>query len=1055
MHINEFSLRQYIHNSWTYYQANDEYYTGQLDLISVFSKHENGKRYYDVHAQFVMHRMRYNVHFTVDQQGMIQSTRCSCKNNIEDAGCIHLIKAVRVINELNPQIFPFRIHYQDYLKEKERQLELEIAREQMESDNKELINLLNTMQDRKNATLLSKNEDSIHMHINLEKGYETSLSFNIGCHKLYRIKDIKTIIQGFANQSIYPLGKSNSIVLKKELLDEYSQNILDFLTAYAFKYEWKRDAILANDILDDAFTMLRSLPTDYYDFYLFEEKIKFPFILEKKEDYYQLKIDHKNIEDTIRFGKKHLYKLENRDFIRYNLDEQGQVGSLVQFIQERGSVLIKEENMKPFYLRMIKPNLEYMDIDTNFDLSVYESDVSDITIYSDLQDGELRVWGDYIQDGMEKKLFDESVIPSILSIESIISNYANTIKDNVAFFRTRGARVDGFLDQGIPLLLEQARVYVSDELMALKNRRNLNLSFGVQLHNHLLEIDIDTKDVSKDELIHILNAYRKKKKFYRLKNGDVIDLEGKSIQQLNDLTEQLDISTKELKKDELLKPAYQTLHLEDMDFEIHKDEAIQKYSQRLDSIQTNEVQILDKYKEVIRPYQKEGIEWIHHLNKMELNGILADDMGLGKTLQVLVYLESHQTDLPVLIVCPSSLMYNWQSEIKKFNIQIDYVCVTGNQKEREDIISKPHALYITTYDYLKRDIKCYQNQTFEYVILDEAQYIKNPKTLNAQSVKSLSSNHRLALTGTPIENSLTELWSIFDFLMPGYLYTLSHFVKTFEKPIRQDKNEKRQEQLQRLVDPFILRRTKAQVLTDLPDKVEKEMWMDFSSDEKHMYLANLARANEEIQKQLKLEQVDSILILSLMTRLRQICCEPRMLYRELEQASTKLSMCVNLIETLKENNKKVLLFSSFTTIFDLLIEQFKEKGIKYHILTGQTNKEKRQQEVEAFQNDDSDVFLISLKAGGTGLNLTAAQAVIHFDPWWNISAQNQATDRAYRIGQTKNVLVYQLLMKNSIEEKIFEMQKRKKEMSDIFVDGAKGGISSLSKEELKDLFSIK
>ena len=393
------------------------------------------------------------------------------------------------------------------------------------------------------------------------------------------------------------------------------------------------------------------------------------------------------------------------------------------------------------------------------------------------------------------------------------------------------------------------------------------------------------------------------------------------------------------------------------------------------------------------------------------------------------------------------------SEIEKFKIDVDAVCVTGTQDVRKDIIKENHELYITTYDYLRRDVELYMSMEFEYIVLDEAQFIKNPKTKNAQSVKSLKSKHRLALTGTPIENGLSELWSIFDFLLPGYLYSLNYFTKNFEKPIQMG-DDKRQAQLQKLVSPFILRRTKKQVLKDLPDKVEKDLWLNLSPEEKQLYLANLAQVNEQLQQQLELEQVDSILILAMMTRLRQICCEPRMLYENYTGESTKFKMCLDLIETLKENDKKVLLFSSFTSIFDAFIEEFNRRGIKYHMITGAVDKKKRKEEVDAFQSDDSNVFLISLKAGGTGLNLTKAQAVIHFDPWWNVSAQNQATDRAYRIGQTKNVLVYQLLMKNTIEEKIYEMQKRKKAMSDLFVENSKGGISTLSKEELKDLFSM-
>ena len=268
------------------------------------------------------------------------------------------------------------------------------------------------------------------------------------------------------------------------------------------------------------------------------------------------------------------------------------------------------------------------------------------------------------------------------------------------------------------MLTEQATVMVSEELKRLKERKSLNLNVGVQIQNNLLEMRIETDGISREELIQILNAYRKKKKFFRLKNGDTIDLESKEIKELDDLATQLDLSTKDLKKEEIVKPAYQSFHLDSVDLDIRKDESIDRYLNRLDSLKS--VELNEKYNSLLREYQKEGINWISHLNTIGLNGILADDMGLGKTLQVLVYLEGYKTKKPHLIVCPSSLMYNWKNEIHKFNIQMDCICVTGNQMERKNLIEEKHDLYITTYDYLKRDIEFYLKKKFEYVILDEA-----------------------------------------------------------------------------------------------------------------------------------------------------------------------------------------------------------------------------------------------------------------------------------------------------------------------------------------------
>lgn len=354
---------------------------------------------------------------------------------------------------------------------------------------------------------------------------------------------------------------------------------------------------------------------------------------------------------------------------------------------------------------------------------------------------------------------------------------------------------------------------------------------------------------------------------------------------------------------------------------------------------------------------------------------------------------------------------------------------------------------------MRRDYQLYDKILFEYVILDEAQYIKNQKTKNAISVKTLKAKHKLALTGTPIENILAEIWSIFDFLMPQYLYSYHYFRKQFENDIVKNFDHEKTQRLQQLVSPFILRRNKKDVLKELPDKIEKTQLIPFNEEERQIYFANLAQVNQDLQKIFQMEKVDQIAVLALLTRLRQICCEPRLLYENIENTSSKMKACLDLIINFKANHQKVLLFSSFTSVLDMISDECIANHISFYKMTGTTSKEERRKLVEGFQNGEVDVFLISLKAGGTGLNLTAAQAVIHYDPWWNVSAQNQATDRAYRIGQEKNVLVYKLVMKDSIEEKIMALQEKKKELSDVFVENHQGSLASMSKEEILELFS--
>lgn len=1053
MHIFEESLNRFIKNSWIYYEANDPYYAGKIEQISIERVHDK-ILYYEVKATIQTRWSEEILNFRVNEYGTLLTTNCTCCQD-PHSGCVHLVSVVRAINAINPQTFPFHVDYQNYVKEKNRQEELERKRRRINDLNQVAFEFLKEKQEDKVSSFFKENENRIRLSLYHTNSYyydQIAFKLKIQVSRAYTVKNIQDLLRGFFEKRLESFGKNTQIYLTNDDLDEPSQLIYNFLLKYAFTKDWQKEGEIYSECLDDFFNLNASLPKEYTEFKTSKKNIKLVLNLLEHEDCFELNTE---LDDRFLIGNKHLYMVNHKEIVQYTMDPDGFLASLAYNLQQNDGWLIKKSEFKAFYLQCLQPYMEYIKLETNVDVEKYTTLIENIRVYSDLENANMVVWGTYLENNQKKSFFTNTNSNQIASVEAIIQHYAVKIEDNKAIFKGRSDALYNFLDYGIPLIQKQADVYVSEELKRLKNRRSMNLSVKVYVQNDLLKMELDS-NVNVDELSHILNAYRKKKKFYQLKNGEMIDLENTGLEQLDELASTMNLTTKDFKKETIEKPAYQAFHLMDVnpELDVRNDGSVTEYTNRLMKIKEQTIQLKDEYKSLLRTYQQQGIQWLYDLKNMGLNGILADDMGLGKTLQVLVFYEQYVSkDKPSLIVCPSSLMYNWMSEIEKFKIDVNSVCVTGMQEARKDIIKENYELYITTYDYLRRDVELYAPMEFEYIILDEAQFIKNPKTKNAQSVKSLKSRHRLALTGTPIENGLSELWSIFDFLLPGYLYSLNYFTKNFEKPIQMG-DEKRKSQLQKLVSPFILRRTKKQVLNDLPDKVEKDMWLNFSPEEKQLYLANLAQVNEQLQQQLELEKVDSILILAMMTRLRQICCEPRMLYENYKGESTKFSMCLDLIETLKENGKKVLLFSSFTSIFDDFIEEFDRRGIKYHMITGAVDKKKRKEEVDAFQNDDSNVFLISLKAGGTGLNLTKAQAVIHFDPWWNVSAQNQATDRAYRIGQTKNVLVYQLLMKNTIEEKIYEMQKRKKEMSDLFVENSNGGISTLSKEELKDLFSM-
>ena len=520
----------------------------------------------------------------------------------------------------------------------------------------------------------------------------------------------------------------------------------------------------------------------------------------------------------------------------------------------------------------------------------------------------------------------------------------------------------------------------------------------------------------------------------------------------------LQLTDKQLMQDKIEVPAYRMLYLDEALQENAMMEVIRdvSFASRIEKLQNPDFEkdyVPDSLKGILREYQKAGAAWIGTLYSNRFGGILADDMGLGKTLQVISFLLTEHTGCS-LIVCPASLVYNWKHELERFAPSLKADMVTGNVQQRKEVLDrwKEVDVLITSYDLLRRDITDYQELHFFCEVIDEAQYIKNHGTQAARAVKQVQTGFRLALTGTPIENRLSELWSIFDYLMPGYLYSYQRFRTELEQPIVQHKDEDAAKRLQRLIRPFVLRRLKKEVLQDLPDKLEENLYADMDGEQQELYDAHVRRMKLMLEEKSDEEiRTDKIEILAELTRLRQLCCDPALLYDNYKGGSAKTELVRGLIRNAVENGHKVLLFSQFTTMLERLYRILEEEKIASHMLTGATPKEKRIEMVESFAHDEVPVFCISLKAGGTGLNLTAADVVIHFDPWWNSAVQNQATDRAHRIGQKNVVNVYRILAKGTIEEKIVELQERKLQLSDRILGGESLQAQGLTREELLEL----
>ena len=436
--------------------------------------------------------------------------------------------------------------------------------------------------------------------------------------------------------------------------------------------------------------------------------------------------------------------------------------------------------------------------------------------------------------------------------------------------------------------------------------------------------------------------------------------------------------------------------------------------------------------------------------------------GFGKTIQMLSVIVDYakkEGRKASLVVSPSSLTLNWQNEAKKFTNELKTMVIRGTLTERKRLIEEidNYDLVITSYDLLKRDLEIYKEKDYEfkYIIADEAQYLKNSNTKNARAIKQIKAETRYALTGTPIENSLAELWSIFDFIMPGYLFTYRKFKNIYETPIVKEEDEQAMAKLKMLIEPFVLRRNKKEVLTELPEKTVTVLNNEMNEEQQNLYLTYLARAKQEIAEKVEIDGFENsqMQILAALTRLRQICCHPSLFVEGYNEGSSKLEQCIEIIEEAINGGHKILLFSGYTSMFEIIEKELKKRNIKYFKLTGATKVDERMKMVDEFnENSNIKLFLISLKAGGTGLNLTGADMVIHYDPWWNISTENQATDRAYRIGQKNNVQVYKLITKNSIEEKIYELQEKKAKLADSMLDTNTKFINRFSREEIMKLF---
>ena len=618
-----------------------------------------------------------------------------------------------------------------------------------------------------------------------------------------------------------------------------------------------------------------------------------------------------------------------------------------------------------------------------------------------------------------------------------------------------------FFKYEIEKLQRYGEVFYSERFKGIKDIKKSDFKGDVRKGKfNYFEFEFNIADISEAEVSKILRSFRNNLKYYKLENGEFLDLEDAELKEALTLIDNL-LLEDELKNNSIQIPMNKGAYLEDYLDEkglrfIESCDEIKDLKGKLNNIKDKSFQPPFGLQAKLREYQKDGYNWFRTLDYLGFGGILGDEMGLGKTLQAITLLLS-KPNSKTLIIAPTSLIYNWNNEFKKFAPSMKIGISNGIKEEREELIKnyQNYDVILTTYNLLRRDLELYDME-FDYCILDEAQNIKNQSSLSAKAVKEIKARVRFALTGTPIENSLMELWSIFDFIMPGYLYNEKKFVTRYHR--RLEEGPEILEELNRLVKPFILRRYKKNVIKELPDKIEKRLLVPLSDEQKVVYETYANYVKDLIQK--KVEDFEfsksKIEILSYITKLRQICLDPSVTMDNYVGTSGKIDALIELLEQSIEEGHKILVFSQFTSVLKNISKILKEKHFLFSYLDGKVSSLNRMKMVDEFNNGENTVFLVSLKAGGTGLNLTSADIVIHFDPWWNPAVEDQATDRAHRIGQKNVVEVIKLISSGTIEEKIVELQDSKRELiNKILGDDLSVGsfINTLKEDEIIDLFN--
>lgn len=1043
-------------------------------------------------------RTSYDVILKVDEsEGEVLDYDCTCPSSLSHSGMCKHVTAVALVFLEHPDTF----------------LGYDLNRNAKSSDG--ISKLLKSVEDRRAAgSGEGKRPETEHLgtiDLGVLLTHDTqrwSAKFRIsGATARYVIKDLPAFLDAVDKQETYSYGTKLSFAHRKAMFTDHALDIIAFLQrAVSIRQELENDQLSSyhlrpKDLEHDLFLSTPELVElldllDRHVFYVddlnkLNHKARKAHVIDGNPP---IRVEFTSVGDggfelhrdepiTLVASGNSRYIWQNGAFYRCTPDYAEVEEFLRDVYSNKNEVQFISEQDAPAFCSNVLPSLEkHLEVIEPPEMEVMRPRPCEVIVCLDRAGKGISCEAYAQYDDERCGLFEAKAERTKLSyglrdlgaeraVRRLLARYFPVVEGKTTGTQDSPMRLSDeeditrLLFEGLRELRAHATVLTTPEFDGLISRRHPHASVGISFKANLINLTVSADDLPRGELVALLNSYRRRKRYHRLKDGSFVDLANADLAEADELLVDLDLMPEDLRDGSAVLPAYRALQLDDLVADEQKDASFVQYVNNFEQRGLANYQVPAGLHATLRPYQVEGFEWLCTLSDMGFGGILADEMGLGKSVQLISYLlaqkEARADCAPALIVCPASLVYNWIAEFEKFAPGLRAIAVAGSKPERDDILieyagENPTGtadVLVTSYDLMRRDVEVYQQVEFSCVALDEAQYIKNHATLAAQAVKSVPSKHRFALTGTPIENRLSELWSIFDFLMPGLLGSYRRFRERYEQLIV-DGQEEAMRRLQELVGHFVMRRLKSDVLVDLPEKSENVVYAHMEGEQLKLYRAHEQRLRESIVGKSTAEFArERIAVLAELTRLREICCDPHLVFDDYDDSSAKLSTILDLVETAIDSGKKLLLFSQFTSYLDIISTHLSEQGVAHYTITGATPKRQRLELVNEFNEDDTPVFLVSLKAGGTGLNLTGASVVIHADPWWNSAAEDQATDRAHRIGQTKDVMVYKVIAKDSIEERILALQETKSDLADKLINSEGLSLSSLTRDELVSLLS--